>query len=226
MADFVLFDLDGTLTDSAPGIINSVIYALNKFGITSADRTFLRKFIGPPLIDSFMKYYGFDKDKAVLAVKYYREYFSDTGIFENSVYEGIQETLNVLKASGKKLILSTSKPQLFSERILKHFNLDQYFELVAGATMDEGRTRKDEVIAYVIDSLLLLYHEYTRDDLLKKMIMIGDRENDISGAKVNGIPSIGVLYGFGDRKELEDAGADYIVDAPRDLIYVLLPELD
>ena len=146
----VLFDLDGTLTDPAIGITNSVSYALKKWNIEVSCRSELYKFIGPPLVDSFCKYYGFSKDDADLAVKYYREYFADKGLFENSVYDGVIEMLTELKKRGKRLIIATSKPELFSKRILEHFELDGYFDFLAGATMDSSRVKKADVIAYAI----------------------------------------------------------------------------
>ena len=136
MFDTILFDLDGTLTDPGEGITNSVAYALRKYGIEVSDRSELYKFIGPPLKDSFMKYYGFDEDKAEEAIAYYREYFRDTGIFENRVYEGVEDMLRGLQANGKRIVLATSKPEEFAIRILEHFGLRKYFTVVAGASMD------------------------------------------------------------------------------------------
>lgn len=203
--EYILFDLDGTLTDSGNGIINSVIYALNRFGINENDRNALKKFIGPPLITSFCEFYGFDRQKAVEAVKYYREYYREKGIFENLVYGGIPETLAKLKANGKKLILATSKPEMFAVKILEHFNLSRYFDFTAGAASDESRSEKTDVIAYVLSALKI--------DKLKSVIMVGDRNYDILGAKQNGIASLGVLYGYGSREELEAAGADFIAES-------------
>lgn len=212
--DVILFDLDGTLTDSAPGIINSVVYSLKKFGIEVEDRTPLRKFIGPPLVDSYMIFYGFDKEKALQAVKYYREYFTDKGIFENSVYEGIPETLAKLKSAGKKLVLATSKPQAFAERILEHFNIMEFFDLVVGATMDEKRTKKKDVIAYILELL-----NFSRTE---RIVMVGDRDQDILGAKDNNLQSIGVLFGFGDYEELKNAGAGFLADTPQNIADIIL----
>lgn len=229
----VLFDLDGTLTDSAPGIINSIVYALRKFNIEVEDRSTLYSFVGPPLIESFMKYFDFTKEQAVTAVVYYREYFAVTGIFENSVYDGIPELLEGLKKAGKKLVLATSKPQEFAERILEHFGLAHYFDFVFGATMDEKRTKKTDVIAYAYNELRKNLPEVFATDAAdektdaegrKKMIMVGDRENDITGATCNGIASIGVLYGFGSLEELEEAGAGHIAATPADVLTAVLSE--
>lgn len=203
--DVILFDLDGTLTDPGVGITNSVMYALKKYNIEVAERSSLYKFIGPPLHESFMKYYGFSDEEAAKAVAYYREYFSDTGIFENAVYEGVVDMLEALKASGYRLVLATSKPTVFANRILEHFGLASYFEYVAGANIDGSRTKKDDVIAHAIETCSLN---------ISRTLMIGDRKHDILGAKEHGMDSVGVLYGYGDYEELKKAGADYITEKP------------
>lgn len=148
--DIILFDLDGTLTNSSPGIINSIIYALNKYGISVEDTAKLRKFLGPPLHESFKEFYGFDDEKAMEAVKYYREYFSTKGLLENQVYDGIKELLENLSDNGKRLIVATSKPQQFTDRIMCHFDLAKYFEFVAGSNMDGTRSKKADVIEYAL----------------------------------------------------------------------------
>ena len=140
--DVILFDLDGTLTDSSPGIINSIIYALNKYGISVEDTSKLRRFLGPPLHESFKEFYGFDDEKAMEAVKYYREYFSTKGLLENQVYNGIPELLKNIADNDKRLIVATSKPQEFTDRIMEHFDLTKYFEFVAGSNMDGTRSKK------------------------------------------------------------------------------------
>ncbi|MBE6785421.1 MAG: HAD family hydrolase [Ruminococcaceae bacterium] len=212
MFDTVLFDLDGTLTDPAEGITNSVAYALERYGIRVEDKKSLYSFIGPPLNDSFMQYYGFSSEKAMEAIGVYREYFRDRGIFENEVYEGIHELLDRIKKSGRKIVLATSKPEEFAVRILEHFDLIGYFDVVAGASMDEKRNKKGDVIKYAMEKGGLS---------AAGAVMIGDREHDIFGAGENGLPSIGVLYGYGDRKELEAAGATYIADAVKDIFELL-----
>ena len=146
MYDIILFDLDGTLTDPGEGITNSVAYALGKYGIEVTDKKELYKFIGPPLKDSFMKYYGFSEEEAIKAIEYYREYFRDTGIFENKVYEGVEDMLSTIKESGRRIILATSKPEEFAVRILQHFGLKKYFNVVAGASMDSSRSKKGIVV--------------------------------------------------------------------------------
>ena len=209
---YYLFDLDGTLTDPGIGITNSVMYALEKFGIHVSDRETLYPFIGPPLVDSFSKYFGFDEKQALQAVEYYREYFREDGIFENVVYEGIPEMLGELKSRGAIFALATSKPYEFSVRILDHFDLHQYFDIVGAATMDGRISRKADVISHLIDKL----GETEKSSIL----MIGDRDQDIDGAKANGLQSAGVLWGYGSRDELMDAGADYIVSVPSDIVNI------
>lgn len=209
----ILFDLDGTLTDPGIGITNSAMYALKKFGITITDRSKLYPFIGPPLLDSFEKYYHFTPNEAKTAVTYYREYYTDKGIYENLLYPGIDALLRSLNASGRKVILATSKPEPFAEKILKHFHLLNYFDFVGGALLDETRTAKDEVIAHVLTSCNID---------VAGTVMIGDREYDIIGARKNGLASIGVLYGYGSREELENAGADCIAESVTDLQNILL----
>ena len=137
MYNYILFDLDGTLTDPGRGITNSVAYALEKFGVSVSDKKELYKFIGPPLTDSFEKYYGFSEEDALIAVEYYREYFKPKGIYENEIYSGVPELLKSLKESGKTVILATSKPEIFAIEILKYFGIDEYFDFVAGATLDK-----------------------------------------------------------------------------------------
>lgn len=209
MYQYVFFDLDGTLTDPGIGITNSVAYALKKWNIEVADRTELYKFIGPPLVDSFRKYYGFSAEEADRAVEYYREYFKVTGIYENTIYDGTIGLLEKLKASGKKVVLATSKPQEFAEIILKHFHMDSYFDIVAGATMDGTRSKKTDVILYALAQCGI--------EDRKQVVMVGDREHDIIGANNAGLDSIGVLCGYGDREELEHAGATHVVEKIEDV---------
>lgn len=211
----ILFDLDGTLTDPVLGITNSVAYALAKFGIKVSDRSELYRFIGPPLVNAFMEYYGFTKENAEKALAYYREYFAPKGIFENAVIEGIPEMLSVLKANGKRLFVATSKPEPFAIQILEHFKLDGYFDGIFGSTMDETRNTKDAVIAYA-----LIESGADKDDT----VMVGDRHHDIDGAKKNEMKSVGVLFGYGSREELRGAGADDIAETVDQLQKILLGE--
>lgn len=211
-----MFDLDGTVTDSALGITNSVMHALNKYGIAVNERSELNRFVGPPLHDSFKNFYGFSNEEANKAVAYYREYYVDKGIFENTVYDGIEELFQSLKENGRRLVLATSKPEIFAKQILEYFNLAKYFTYIAGSNLDGTRTKKDEVIKYALESCKITD--------LTKSIMIGDREYDILGAKKVGIDSIGVLYGYGDSNELEKAEADYIVHTVDEIGKILLDE--
>lgn len=210
----VLFDLDGTLTDPGEGIANSVIFSLERFGITVSNRAELYKFIGPPLLYSYKEYYGFSESDAKLAIKYYREYFSEKGIFENRVYDGITDMLGKLRGNNIRLSVATSKPEPFALKILEHFGLTEYFSLVAGATMDETRSEKHEVIEYALRGL--------RIEDKARCIMVGDRKHDILGAKKNGLKSVGVLYGYGSRGELETAGADMLAETPLDICGLIL----
>lgn len=196
----LFFDLDGTLTDPGLGITNSVMHALRRLGIEETDRTKLYSFIGPPLRESFAKYYGIQDWQQAIA--YYREYFAETGIFENEVYPGIEEFLAAAKKAGYVLCVSSSKPEPFVERILEHFRLRKYFSVVAGATMDEKIDSKEAVLAMAI--------ERAGADKASSVI-IGDRRNDIEGGHFCGIDAIGVLWGYGSREELETAGADRLV---------------
>ena len=210
MYKYLLFDLDGTLTDPALGITNSVIYALHKFDIEVSDRSALYKFIGPPLKESFKIYYGFSDGQSDLAVQYYREYFKKYGMFENKVYDGIQDLLLQLKSKGKSLIVATSKPEAFANKILQHFNLYDYFDFVAGATMNNSRNKKADIIQYALENCNISEKS--------SAVMIGDREHDIIGAKENGLDSIGVLFGYGTYDELKEAGATFIADSPMEIL--------
>lgn len=215
MYTHIFFDLDGTLTDPAQGITNSFIHALKYYGLPIPTYEELCKLIGPPLPYSFEVNFGFDHDKAMEAVGKYREYFADRGLFENKVYPGIPELLQKLKAQGKHLLVATSKPQEYSIKILEHFNLAQYFDYICGSLMDESRSKKSEVIAYALECCGL--GEGSKD----KVLMVGDRFHDLEGAKANGIKSCGVLFGYGSRQELEDAGADYIAKDIQSLLKIL-----
>lgn len=214
MKKYLLFDLDGTIIESEEGIINAVMYALGKLGINEDNRSSLRHFIGPPLADSFRNTYGLSAEKAETAVAFYREYYSEKGIFECSVYEGIPKMLEFLsKRAGKTLALVSSKPQVFTERILEHFELSQYFTLILGSELNGERVKKAELIAEALKRLGANASE---------AIMIGDRKYDIAGAAANGVLSIGTMYGYGGQMELMDAGADHIVSTIKTLTDRLL----
>lgn len=201
---YLLFDLDGTITDSESGITRCVEYALNHFGIQVNDLRELSPFIGPPLMDSFKDFYNFTDEQATIAVAKYRERYAVKGILENELYPGIKELLAQVRQNGKTVILATSKPEIFARRILDYFELSSYFSFVAGSGLDDSLHTKTDVINYILEE-----NNITNRD---SVVMIGDRKHDIIGAKNTGIDSIGVLYGFGDYKELSEAGADYIAE--------------
>ena len=211
----ILFDLDGTLTDPGMGITNSVMHALTHFGITVTDRSDLYRFIGPPLMDSFMEYYGLTEEQAVEAVRVYREYFADKGWAENTVYSGIEALLADLVAAGKMLLVATSKPQIFAERILVHFGLDKYFTHICGVALQAPRGySKADVIRDALNRAGVTDYSTA--------VMVGDRHHDIDGAKAVGLESVGVLYGYGDRAEHEKAGAEAIAEDVAELRRILL----
>ena len=212
--EYILFDLDGTITDSGEGITKSVQYALKSFDILVNNLEELRKFIGPPLKESFKEYYKFDEEKANRALVKYREYYADKGIYENNLYDGIIEVLDKLKENGKTIILATSKPEVYAKQILEYFKVDKYFTVVAGSDFEETRVKKGDVIKYALESAKI--------SDLSKVIMVGDREHDIIGAKENNIKSIGVTYGYGDVIELTQARADYIANSTNQLLNIII----
>lgn len=202
MWNTVIFDLDGTLTDSQVGITNSILYALERFGIHEERRN-LMKCVGPPLAESLRDYYGFGPEKRAQAIAAFREYFDEKGWLENAPYPGIQALLRELKAAGLRLMVATSKPEVQAVRILKHFGLAQYFGHICGAPLgNEDGARKSAVIRRAL--------EWAED--LSQTIMVGDRRHDVAGAHEVGLPCIGVLYGYGGREELEKAGAAFIAE--------------
>lgn len=211
--DVVLFDLDGTLTDPKVGITRSIQYALAKFKIDEPYVDKLIAFIGPPLVESFKVYYGFDDRQAWEAREYYREYFAVKGIYENAVYPGIPALLSALSRQGKRLMVATSKPTLYAEEIVKHFGLAPFFELVAGSHMDGTRTDKLEVIEYVITHLSGVARE--------RIVMVGDRKYDIIGAQKAGVDSLAVVYGYGELAELKQEKPTYIAHTVAELAGML-----
>ena len=201
--DTILFDLDGTLTDSGPGIINGVEYTVEQMGLPRHERSFYRRFIGPPLQWSFQNFLGLDEGPAQEGVRVYRDYYNRQGIWENAVYPGIPELLGELQAAGRTLAVATSKPESMALRVLEHYGLLPYFACVAGAPMDEARDRKAESIRRCLDQCG------------GQAVMVGDRSYDVRGAHENHIAAIGVLYGYGSRAEFEEAGADAVAaDVP------------
>lgn len=210
MSQVILFDLDGTLTESGEGIINCVQYALEKLGKKEEHPENLQCFIGPPLKEQFMKYAGLSEEEEEKAVVYYRERYTTTGIFENRLYPKIPELLELLKINNKILAVASSKPEVYVKQILKHFQIADYFTAIVGSELDGRRTEKAEVIE---EALRRMHLEEERD----KVLMVGDRSHDVQGAISCGLQCIGVAYGYGSREELEKAGAVYIADSVEDL---------
>ena len=208
----ILFDLDGTIMDSGPGIMKSVQYALDHFGYPNEPEEKLRKFVGPSLMDSFTKLYGMNQSDAERAIALYREVYPTDGIFDATPYEGIEDVFRAIHASGRQLVLVTSKPHIYAERILEHFGFAPYFCYQTGPELGDHDSRKARLINKAVEELQLQK---------ENCVMIGDRMFDIDGAVEAGVDSIGVTYGFGDRAELAHAGATYIVDSPKEILSVI-----
>ncbi len=215
MFQYCLFDLDGTLTDPKEGITRSVQYALQKFGIEEPDLDRLEPFIGPPLKDSFMEFYGFTSEEAVRAIALYRERFAPTGVLENVIFPGIKEMLEGLYAKGVHLAVASSKPEVFVRQILSHFGIEKYFGVIVGSGLDGTRGTKEEVVEEALVQLGLL--TMPEEDRKKACAMVGDRKFDIQGAKAHGLTGVGVRFGYAREGELEEAGADHIADTVEEL---------
>ncbi|MBR2501218.1 MAG: HAD hydrolase-like protein [Rikenellaceae bacterium] len=213
--DWLLFDLDGTLTDPFEGITRSVEYALNAFGIEVEDRRVLAPFIGPPLVESLTERYGFTMEDAVAAVAKYREYFAVKGLYENELFEGIPELLSDCRKAGYKISMATSKPTHYARIIAEHFDIARYFDAIHGSSLDGTRITKSSVVAEAVAEEHL---DPTR------ALMIGDRRHDVEGAGEHGIRTVGLLYGYGSREEHEAAGAAYIVNDLDELRELLICE--
>ena len=213
--DWLLFDLDGTLTDPFEGITRSVEYALNAFGIEVEDRRSLAPFIGPPLVESLTERYGFTMEDAVAAVAKYREYFAVKGLYENELFEGIPELLNDCRKAGYKISMATSKPTHYAKIIAEHFDIAHYFDAIHGSSLDGSRITKSSVVA-----------EAVREEGLdpERALMIGDRRHDVEGAREHGIKTVGVLYGYGSLEEHTAAGAAYIAKDLDELRELLIAE--
>jgi phosphoglycolate phosphatase len=220
MYQYCLFDLDGTLTNPREGITKSVQYALHYFGIEEPDLTKLEKFIGPPLKDSFMEFYGFTEEQAKKAVAVYRERFAPIGVLENEILPGIPELLAALYENGQRLALASSKPIGFVHQILRHFSIEKYFEVIVGSELDGTRETKEEVVEEALQRLHILTMPET--ERKRCCAMIGDRKFDIQGAKAYGLTGIGVRFGFAEEGELEAAGADEIAATVEELKTLLL----
>ena len=214
MVTHLLFDLDGTLTDSQEGITRSVDYALRTVcGIETADLNTLTPYIGPPLVDGFMENHGLDRATAARCRDAYRERYADIGLFENAVYPGIPEALTALRDAGCQLAVATSKPEVFAKKILAHFDLDRPFAVISGASMGGQISTKADVVAQTLARL--------GNPPVSDVLMIGDRRHDVLGAAACGVRTVGVLYGFGSREELTQAGAAALCETPGDLPRVI-----
>lgn len=219
MKKYLLFDLDGTLTDPKTGITSCVQYALQAFGVEEPDADKLEVFIGPPLKESFMSFYGFSDEQADLAVEKYRERFGKEGLFENEMYQGVPLMLRQLKECGMHLAVASSKPTVYVERILEHFHIKEYFEVIVGSELDGRRTNKDEVIREALRQLFRGKEAET-----DKVYMVGDRKFDVEGARKLQVECVAVAYGYGSLQELKEAHADYIVQSVEELSEFLMRE--
>ena len=213
MFEYIFFDLDGTITDSGTGIVNAALYALEKYNISVNDKEELKKFIGPALQDSFSIDYGFNEEEIEDVIATFREYYAEKGIFENELYPGIEEVLIELKKRNKKLVIATSKPEVFTNKVLEHFDLLKYFDYVSGASLDDSKIKKGVSLKEAI--------EYLKIEDLEKVVMVGDRKHDIKGANVNNIASIGVMWGYGSIEEFEKHEATYIASKVEDLLEII-----
>lgn len=213
--EILLFDLDGTLTDPGEGITRCVQYGMEALGYHEPDRKKLTPFIGPPLKDMYMETCGFSEEEAARAVEKYRERFREKGMYENEIYEGIADMLEMLKVSGKRLGVATSKPEVFAAPILEYFQIDQYFEYIVGSELSGERVRKGDVIKEAL-------RRFGVEEKKESVLMVGDRKHDVLGAKEAGVSCVGVLYGYGDYEELLTAGADRVVSTVKELQELLL----
>lgn len=211
---YILLDLDGTIIDPKQGITKAIRQALQRHDILIENDDFLSEFIGPPLREVIKDSFGFNDEETEDIVVAYREYFAETGLYECELYEGIRDLLTKLKEAGKILITATSKPEVYAVKILKHLGLSDCFHDICGATLDNSRTSKGSVIQYAL----------ARNNIVdtEEVVMIGDRLHDVEGAKANSLTSIGVLYGYGSREELEAAGATYIAKDASDLYNLIM----
>ena len=210
--DTLLFDLDGTLTDSSEGIVRCLEYALERMGFDIPEDK--NKFLGPPLYRSFAEFCGMNEEQVNEAVRIFRERYSTVGLFENRVYEGVPEMLKRLRDGGKRIMVATSKPEVYAVRIFDRFGLSQFFEIVGGANINGTRNDKDEVIEYVLEKAGISDRS--------SVLMIGDRRQDVIGAHKTGLKCMGILWGFGSIEELTEAGADFIAETPEKAADMLL----
>lgn len=210
----VAFDLDGTLTDPAQGLTSGFAYALGKMNVDFGEKSNLLRFIGPPLFDEFRKVYGMSPEEADETIRLFREYFSVYGWWDNKLYEGIPELLSNLKSAGLKLVLATSKPEIFAKKILRLFDIEKYFDFVGGASLDKTRVEKSQVLEYALKAV--------GAEKPEDCVLVGDRKYDAEGAHLCGIDSIGVLYGHGSREEIEDSNFTFIAETVEKIEKLLL----
>ncbi len=215
MAKIILFDLDGTLTDPKEGITRCVQYGMEALGYHEPDREKLTPFIGPPLFDMYRELYGFTEEQADFAVEKYRERFREKGMYENKIYPGIAKMLGALQASGKRLGVATLKPEVFAVPILKHFGIDKYFEFIVGVELSGKQTQKEDVIREAL-------RRFGAEDRKESVVMVGDRKNDVIGARKAGVGCVGILYGYGSEEELSEAGAETLVATVEELQALLM----
>jgi len=225
---YLLFDLDGTLTDPKEGITASVQYALRSFGIEEPDLDRLTPFIGPPLLDSFQEFCGFDEEKGLQAVAYYRERYAPIGVLENQIYPGMAQMLAKLCEKGIHLAVASSKPQVFVEQVLQHFDIYRYFRVIVGSELDGRRDAKEEVVAEALRQLEEAgwgKKEESGETCCGEegaAVMIGDRKFDVAGGKEHGLVTVGVTFGYAEEGGLEAAGADFLVDTVEELGRLLM----
>lgn len=217
MLKYILFDLDGTLTESGPGIMAGVRYALRTVGVEEADEEKLSLFVGPPLERSFSELYGFDDGTIKNLIASYREYYNDKGVFENAPYEGVDDALKELRAAGYLLAVASAKPQDMVDKVLEHFDLERYFSEIVGTTPDTPLTTKERVIAEALRRIAKARGVESADEIKPDCVMIGDRKDDIAGADKNGLRAVGVRWGYAPKGELEATSAIAIVNDPKDL---------
>lgn len=213
---YILFDLDGTLTDPGEGIRNSVAYAINKMGLPEQTKEERNRFIGPPLQEGFRCWCGLNEEMVNRAVAYYREYYQQKGMLENILYQGVEHMLRILKEQGRELIVATSKPEIYAKQILDYFHISSFFSCIAGGSLDGSRCTKSEVIRYALKKCQIRERSCA--------VMVGDRKHDILGARSEGLDSIGVLYGYGTEEELIQAGATMLAKDREEIVRICLGE--
>lgn len=217
MLEYIFFDLDGTIANSKEGVTTSVAYSLKKLNAKELDAATLEKFIGPPLVDSYIKYCGFTREEALEAINKYREYYKEMGIYKFALYEGIKEMLLSLKENGKKLYIATSKPEIFANIILKKAEILEIFDGVFGATLDSSRVKKADVLKYALSTLKL------KDT--SKAVLVGDTVFDIEGAKSLGLASLAVTYGYENVESLVASSPDFLAGSVAEITSTILSKI-